>query len=78
MGFGQVEAANDSKGTISHDSPLDFAGRLLRTFLFGVTSQDPAVLAGCVALLTALSTLACVVPGWRASRIDPAKALRVD
>jgi len=31
MGFGQVEAADDSKGTISHDSPLDFAGRLLRT-----------------------------------------------
>jgi len=54
------------------------ATRLLRTFLFGVTSQDPAVFAGCIALMTAVATVACAIPGWRASRIDPAAALRIE
>jgi predicted permease len=52
--------------------------RLLNAFLFGVTAQDPAVFAGCIAVLTALATLACAIPAWRASRIDPATALRIE
>jgi putative ABC transport system permease protein len=53
-------------------------GRVLHAFLFGVTAQDPAVLVGAAAVLLALATLACAIPGRRASRIEPSIALRVD
>lgn len=52
------------------------AARLLASELYGVRSSDPAVLA--VAALTILATalLACWLPAWRASRLDPLTSLR--
>lgn len=52
------------------------SGRALRSLLFGVTSTDPLTYAGVVAVLAAASLIACWIPGWRASRVDPMKALR--
>jgi predicted permease len=52
--------------------------RLLQSLLveFGVESTDPAAfaVAACVVLLVA--GLACLIPAWRASRLDPMHALR--
>ena len=58
-------------------SALSFvSGRALRSLLFGVTSTDPLTYAGVVAVLTCASLIACWIPGWRASRVDPMEALR--
>ena len=52
------------------------ASRVLRSFLFGVTSVDPATYASTILLLAAAGILAGYLPAWRASRIDPLEALR--
>jgi putative ABC transport system permease protein len=52
------------------------SGRALRSVLFGVTPTDPATYAGVVAVLASASLIACWIPAWRASRVDPMQALR--
>jgi putative ABC transport system permease protein len=50
--------------------------RLLGSVLFGVGSGDPLTLAGAIALLLAVALAASWLPAQRATRIDPAFALR--
>ena len=52
------------------------SGRALRSVLFGVTSTDPLTYGGVVVVLACASLVACWIPGWRASRVDPMEALR--
>jgi putative ABC transport system permease protein len=52
------------------------ASRALITLLFGVSRLDPVTYFGVIVLLTGVSGLACWVPAWRASRVDPMIALR--
>jgi putative ABC transport system permease protein len=51
-------------------------GRTIRTQLFGVGLLDPTTLAGVVIVLALSATAACLLPVLRATRIDPATALR--
>jgi ABC-type antimicrobial peptide transport system permease subunit len=46
--------------------------------LFEVAPTDPTALAGAFAVLLAGGAAACVVPAWRAARIDPARSLRAE
>jgi len=56
---------------------LAFAtSRFLQPLLFRVQATDPAVYASVVGILLAVATVAALVPGWRATRIDPSEALR--
>ena len=52
--------------------------RLLRSLLFGVSPIDPLTLALGGGVLAGAALLAAYLPARRASRIDPAQALRAD
>src|SRR5262245_43335422 len=51
-------------------------GRYVEGQLFGVSAFDPTVLAGSAVALFVASLAAGLIPAWRASRIDPMRALR--
>jgi predicted permease len=50
--------------------------RFIRTLLFEVRPLDPAAFAAAVIVLVLCIALACFVPVWRATRVDPVVALR--
>jgi putative ABC transport system permease protein len=52
--------------------------RLLATLLFGVTTHDPVTFVVIGALLSLVGMLACYVPAWRATRVDPLDAFRCE
>lgn len=51
------------------------AQRLTRGLLFEISPLDGATFAGASALLLAVATIATLIPGLRAARIDPARTL---
>ena len=58
---------------------LSFAAtRLFQSMLSGTKPVDPLVLCGVTATLLAVSVLACLIPAWRASHLDPMAALRME
>ena len=52
------------------------ASRYLESLLFEVSPLDSAIFLAVPTLLILMAILACAVPAWRASRIDPISALR--
>jgi predicted permease len=52
------------------------ATRAITTLLFGISRLDPVTYLGVIALLLGVSAIACWVPAWRASRVDPAVTMR--
>jgi putative ABC transport system permease protein len=52
--------------------------RLLASELFQVTGSDPLVIAGTAATTMLVALAACFVPAWRAARLEPMGALRVE
>ena len=55
-----------------------FASRLLGTLLYNVMPGDPVVIAGIGVLLAAVAAGAALVPGARATRVDPVTVLRTE
>lgn len=51
-------------------------GQTLSGVLFGISAQDPATFVATSLALLAIATVACWLPARRATRIDPALALR--
>jgi putative ABC transport system permease protein len=54
------------------------AVRLIQSMLYGTRPLDPAIFAAVAATLLLVAALACLVPAWRVSRIDPMQALRTE
>jgi putative ABC transport system permease protein len=50
--------------------------RFVQSMLFQVSPIDPVSLAAVALLFASVALLACLVPAWRASRVDPMSALR--
>jgi len=58
---------------------LALAGaRVMESALFSTSARDPLTLFGVTALLALLAVVACAVPAFRASRVDPMSVLRAD
>jgi predicted permease len=54
------------------------SGHAIAALLYETSPYDPRVLIGVALLLCGCAAVASFAPGWRAGRIDPAKALRAE
>lgn len=52
------------------------AGRYISALLYEVNPQDPTTMIAVSTILMVVALAACLVPAWRASRVDPIIALR--
>src|SRR3989441_5093802 len=50
--------------------------RIMRDLLYGVQPLDASVFAAVAVILLGVASGACLLPAWRASRLDPMQALR--
>jgi len=53
-------------------------GRLLASLIFSVKPTDPLTFLAAALLLALISLLACMIPAYRATRVDPIGALRYE
>jgi len=53
-------------------------GRFVAALLYGIEPGDPAVIASVAAALLLVSAGAALGPAWRAARVNPVTALRVE
>jgi putative ABC transport system permease protein len=77
--FGLV--ARESLGIVGAGLAVGLLGAValaqsIRSLLYGVKPMDPGLIASVCAILAAVGAIACLVPAWRATRVDPAIALR--
>jgi ABC-type antimicrobial peptide transport system permease subunit len=54
------------------------AAPFVPSMLYGTKSLDPLVFAVVAATLMGVAVLACLLPAWRPSRLDPIEALRTE
>lgn len=52
--------------------------RLIASLLFGVQPTDPTTIVAVITTITLVASVACWLPAWRASRVDPNVVLRDD
>jgi len=53
-------------------------GRLIHSMLYETKPYDSGILAAVAVILIMVSAGACLFPAWRASRLDPMAALRIE
>jgi predicted permease len=53
-----------------------WAGRFVKTVVYGLSANDPVTIAAAVALISVVAALAGYLPARRASKVDPMEALR--
>jgi ABC-type antimicrobial peptide transport system permease subunit len=50
--------------------------RVLSNFVYGISPSDPVTFGAVAIALTTVAFLACLIPGYRATKIEPVTALR--
>jgi ABC-type antimicrobial peptide transport system permease subunit len=55
-----------------------FAVQLIRTMLYATRALDWVLFAEVGVVLSVVAGVACAIPAWRASRLDPMQALRIE
>lgn len=55
-----------------------WAARQIQAMLYGTEPLDAEAFVGVSVMLALVATIACLVPAWRASRLDPMQALRTE
>jgi putative ABC transport system permease protein len=55
-----------------------FASKALESLVVQIPARDPLTFGIIVGLLVVVTLAACLVPAWRATRLDPLRALRVE
>ena len=50
--------------------------RLMNNLLYKVSPRDPLAFGLAFVVMTVVAFIACFLPAWRATRIDPVQALR--
>jgi putative ABC transport system permease protein len=50
--------------------------RVISGMLFGISQSDPGTYVAVTIVLGGVAVLACLIPAWRAARVDPAMTLR--
>ena len=53
-------------------------GKLVQSQLFGITATDPATVAAAALVLAAGAFAPAFIPAWRASKVSPTDALRLE
>ena len=90
--FAMAGSANANAGTLgSIAADINDAGnlssgltggagavQLMRSMLYGMSPFDWPVFTTVVLVLTATAAFASILPAWRATRLDPAQALRTE
>jgi putative ABC transport system permease protein len=54
------------------------ATRLVESMLFQVSATDASTYIGVTGFFFLLALVACVIPAWRALRVDPVEAFRAE
>jgi len=52
--------------------------RLITSQLFETSAYNPMLLSATLAILAIAALLACLIPAWRASSVNPVEALRTE
>ena len=65
-------------GAIAGMGLAGLSGRLIATFLYGVTPLDPLTFGTVPVAILLTTTVAAAAPAWRATRINPVQAFRND
>ena len=52
--------------------------RVIATLLFNVTPTDPLTLAIVAGVIAVVAAAACIIPAWRATRVDPLVVLKAE
>jgi predicted lysophospholipase L1 biosynthesis ABC-type transport system permease subunit len=63
-------------GTVAGVTAAIGLSRLITSLLFGIAATDPTTLVAVVVGVMAVGTVACSIPAWRASRLDPLLLIR--
>ncbi|MGV3707928.1 MAG: ADOP family duplicated permease [Gemmatimonas sp.] len=53
-------------------------GSVVASLLYETSPRDPYVMVTSAAMLLVVTVIACAIPAWRASRIDPLNAMRAE